>query len=427
MRVSGRIRRLIGGIALLFTLLVGSTALAHFKLNLNVRIFHVVHGEGVLNLFVRTPMPYLVADKLGEKRPSGLPEPAPYTLNRMEDGTVMHLVDADMLKADPAGLGLIAADSLIIETAAGSLLKADVVSVRVHPVGSEPGFATRDEAETALIKGAVFPLIVSETYVGDAVVDVHLRYSELPDRASYRVSWRVDPELPGQEDTANLLLDYRDGVVRTYRARGLLLDPIEITGTATSAATTFVIEGVRHILEGLDHVLFVLCMILGAATLRSLVARVTGFTLGHTVTLVMGFFGFAPQGAWFIPAVETLIALSIIFAAADAILRTTGDQTGNGRAVTVTALIGLLHGFGFSFMLQNILKVDSPNVWQSLIAFNIGVEIGQLLIVAFIWPLVVFLRSRSSSVWRIASVGTAIAASLIAAVWVIERAGSLLA
>ena len=116
-------------------------------------------------------------------------------------------------------------------------------------------------------------------------------------------------------------------------------------------------------------------MILGAATLRSLIARVTGFTLGHTVTLVLGFFGLAPQGAWFIPTVETLIALSIIFAAVDAVARSANERS-DGRAVVVTSLIGVLHGFGFSFMLQNILKVDAPNVWQSLLAFNIGVEIG---------------------------------------------------
>jgi hypothetical protein len=411
---------------LVLGILGAGTGIAHFKLNLNVRIFHLVHDEGTLDLYFRTPMAYLVADKLGPVGPDGMPNPAPFTFNRMENGVIMHLVDPDNLRTDPLVLGQIAADSLRINTVTG-VAAANVLAVRVHPVGTEPGFATRDEAELALTDGDVFPASSDETYVGDAVVDVHVRYSNFPTDASYRISSVANPGLPGQDETANLLLDYRNSAIRTYRARGLLLDPIEITGSATSAATTFVIEGVRHILEGLDHVLFVLCMILGAATLRSLAARVTGFTLGHTVTLVMGFFGFAPQGAWFIPAVETLIALSIIFAAADAVLRTPGDQAGNARAVAVTALIGLLHGFGFSFMLQNILKIDAPNVWQSLVAFNVGVEIGQLLIVAAVWPLVLILQSRPAPVWRIASVGTAIAASLIAAVWVIERAGSLLA
>lgn len=411
-------------VLLLLGVVAAGSGIAHFKLNLNVRIFHLVHSEGTLDLYFRTPMAYLVADKLGEVGPSGLPDPAPFTFNRMENGTLMHLVDPYALRADSKGLGRIAADSLRINTASG-VAEASVLAVRVHPVGSEPGFATRDEAEAVLLDGDLVPFSSIETYVGDTVVDVHVRYSNFPENTSYRISSVADPALPGQDETANLLLDYRNGAIRTYRASGLLLEPMTVTGSAASAASTFVIEGIRHILGGLDHVLFVLCMILGAASLRTLIARITGFTVGHTITLIMGFFGLAPQGAWFIPAVETLIALSIIFAAADAVLGRQGGSTGNGRVVAVTTLIGLLHGFGFSFMLQNILKIEAPNVWQSLIAFNVGVEIGQLLIVAAIWPLVLFLRHRPPPVWRIARVSTAIGASLIAAVWVMERVSDI--
>lgn len=416
-----------GRVLFLAVLMIGvaGAGFAHFKLNLNVRIFHVVHSEGTLDLYFRTPMAYLVADKVGEEGPDGLPEPAPFTFNRIEDGVLMHLVDVDALRADPLGLGQIAAKSLRVETDAG-LAAARVVAVRLHPVGSEPGFATREEARAALASSGIFPASVPETYVGDTVVDVQLRYNGFPMGAAYRISSNAQPDLPDQENTANLLLDYRGAVVRTYRARGLLLEPIEVTGSAASAASTFIVEGIRHILEGLDHVLFVICMILGAATMRALVARVTGFTVGHSVTLIMGFFGLAPQASWFIPAVEALIALSIIYAAIDAVSRPLGDRTSDTRAVKMTALIGLLHGFGFAFMLQNILKVDAPNVWQSLLAFNIGVEIGQLLIVMAVWPLVVFLRNRPAPVWRLVSMSTAAAASLIAAIWVFERIGGLI-
>ena len=75
-------------------------------------------------------------------------------------------------------------------------------------------------------------------------------------------------------------------------------------------------EGVRHILEGLDHVLFVVCLVLGASGLGAPgMARVTGFTIGHSVTLTLGFFGYYPTGAWFVPLVETGIALSIVYTA----------------------------------------------------------------------------------------------------------------
>ena len=96
-----------------------------------------------------------------------------------------------------------------------------------------------------------------------------------------------------------------------------------------------------------------------------LVYRVSGFTIGHTITLVGGFFGYAPSGAWFIPAVELGIALSIIYAAITAV-----TNRGEISSFLITTCIGLLHGLGFSFVLHEILKVDSPNLWVSLISFN---------------------------------------------------------
>jgi len=94
--------------------------------------------------------------------------------------------------------------------------------------------------------------------------------------------------------------------------------------------------------------------------------------------------------------------------------------------VGVTGLIGLLHGLGFSFVLQNILQVTSPNIWQSLVAFNIGVELGQLMIVIVAWSalyLIGLLGTRAAKINRylVASV-----CALTAFYWVIERSGNIL-
>ena len=105
------------------------------------------------------------------------------------------------------------------------------------------------------------------------------------------------------------------------------------------------------------------------------------------MTLAIGFFGYVPSGAWFVPSVETGIALSIIYAAALAVKRNGPETSANRSTFVVTVLIGLLHGLGFSFVLQEIIQVTSPNIWQSLLAFNVGVEIGQIAIVLAIWPL----------------------------------------
>ena len=213
-----------------------------------------------------------------------------------------------------------------------------------------------------------------------------------------------------------MILDHATAPPLIFRVRGLMTQPVEMSHSALEAAWTFVKEGVRHILEGLDHVLFVLCLVLGAATLGMLAWRVTGFTIGHSVTLTLGFFGYVPKGAWFIPLVETGIALSIFYAAIVAL-------TSVGRRMTtlITALLGLLHGLGFSFVLSEILDLESPNLWQSLLAFNVGIEIGQLLIVLALWPILHFISTRLPN--RIALIRWAVALPciLFATIWTGQR------
>ncbi|MGI9332262.1 MAG: HupE/UreJ family protein [Gammaproteobacteria bacterium] len=173
-------------------------------------------------------------------------------------------------------------------------------------------------------------------------------------------------------------------------------------------------------LEGSDHVLFVLCLVIGAARLGSLVWRVTGFTAGHTLTLIAGFLGWVPGGPWFVPAVETGIALSIIYAAIIALL----DRESRSTFV-VTPAIGLLHGLGFSFVLHEILRVDSPNLWQSLMSFNVGVEVGQLAIVLIVWPAFWLLRRHSELLVNKARWVVALPCIVFASLWSAERAVQL--
>ncbi|NOD65866.1 MULTISPECIES: HupE/UreJ family protein [unclassified Ruegeria] len=398
--------------------LTADRAEAHFNLNQNVRIHHVADSEDGLDVYLRLPMPFLVAELVGPEGPDGLPAPAPYTYNLIEDGVLMHYLDQAAFRKDPTGLARIAENGFVLSID-GHRQTPEIVSIRLHPLGQEPGFATLNEARAALLPRDVFPT-TEEIYVGEVMVDVHLRFGT-GEVEAYSLSYTSDPGLPGQDKTANLILDYNGQDVRTFRARGLMHTPVEVSGSAAAAASTFIAEGIRHILEGPDHVLFVLCMIIGALNLHSLLARVTGFTLGHTVTLILGFFGFAPSGAWFIPTVELAIALSIIYSAAMAV-RPPEKGHGDLKAFTVTSGIGLLHGFGFSFMLHQILQVDAPNVWHSLLAFNVGVEVGQVMIVFLVWPLVLFLRKQPGRIWIGSRAVVAVCASLVAMVWVVERA-----
>jgi amino acid transporter len=84
----------------------------------------------------------------------------------------------------------------------------------------------------------------------------------------------------------------------------------------------------------------------------------------------------------------------------------------------VTSLIGLLHGLGFSFVLHKILQVDSPNIWQSLLAFNVGVEVGQLMIVLAALPVFCLFQKLSEKIWRAGRISIAAICIVIAAMWV---------
>jgi hypothetical protein len=404
---------------------LAATAHAHFLLNLNVRIFHVEHLADGLRIYLRTPMPYLVADRVGPVGSDGLPEPAPYTTNRLEDEKLVHYLDPEQLRRDPAGLGSFAAAGFRL-VADGAPLDAAVEQVHVYRVGNEPDFATLDEARAAFAAGPAIPETGQPLYVGDAVVDVVLRYRTGAPIHGYAVSSTLDPGLPGQENTANLILDYGPGGTKVFRARGLLAEPVTISRSSLSAVFTFIKEGVRHILEGLDHVLFVLCLVLGATRLKSLVWRVTGFTIGHSITLTAGFFGFVPSGAWFVPAVEAGIALSIIYAAAIALMPRAQPSGGERIMFVVTSSIGLLHGLGFSFVLHKILQITSPDIWQSLLAFNVGVEIGQLTIILAAWPAFRLIERWSGQVWRVGQIAIATGCIAVAAMWTGQRVLSVI-
>lgn len=170
------------------------------------------------------------------------------------------------------------------------------------------------------------------------------------------------------------------------------------------AAWRFVEAGVGHILGGIDHLLFLVCLVVPAVyaaraglpavargaeagsqargPLKSLVLMVTAFTVAHSITLIAAAFDFVPSGLWFPPLVETLIALSIIWMALENIVGVS-DVT---RRWALTFAFGLVHGFGFSFALRDTLQFGGTHFVTSLVSFNIGVELGQILALAVIVP-----------------------------------------
>ena len=409
---------------LLCLTLTPASVSAHFKLNLNIRIFHIEHHDDGIDVYMRLPMPYLVASLLGPVRADGTQTPAPFTTHAMVDNELMHYLDLDALQRDPLSLGQLAVDGHQIVTD-GETLSGMVKKVLVYSSLNQSPFSTLKEAKRSFANQQ--SKYDPAPFVGDSVVDVLLEYRPGQSIASYQLSSSLNPDLPGQEETANLVLDYDGNTPSVFRVTGVLSEPVLIDRSIWSAAKTFIVEGVKHILAGFDHVLFVICLVLGATTLASLAWRVTGFTLGHSITLSLGFYGYTPSGSWFVPLVETGIALSIIAVAVHALTHSDSIQSSGLSALVFTVLLGLLHGLGFSFVLQEILGVTSSNIWISLLSFNVGVELGQLVIVLLIWPALMLIYKYKAQWKSEVRWALALPCIAIASIWTGQRTTQLLA
>lgn len=147
------------------------------------------------------------------------------------------------------------------------------------------------------------------------------------------------------------------------------------------AAAQFVVRGFEHIISGFDHLLFVLCLVVPIRRFRPLVAVITSFTLAHSITLIASALGLAPNALWFPPLIEMLIAASIVFMALENIIGAKLE-----RRWIIAFGFGLVHGFGFSFALRESLQFAGSHLITSLLAFNVGVELGQILVIAVALP-----------------------------------------
>jgi hypothetical protein len=182
-------------------------------------------------------------------------------------------------------------------------------------------------------------------------------------------------------------------------------------GAQWATAARFVMMGVQHILSGLDHLLFLGALLIGAAGLRSLGMLVSAFTIAHSVTLGFGALGWvhiSPQ------IVEPLIALSIAYVAAENII---GGETRH-RPLIVFGF-GLLHGLGFAETL-GFAGEFGGRLLVSLLSFNLGIELGQTLLVGSLFPLLIVLRRRLR--WSAAvQTGGAAAAGTLGLLWFFQR------
>lgn len=182
-------------------------------------------------------------------------------------------------------------------------------------------------------------------------------------------------------------------------------------------AKTYTILGIEHILFGIDHLLFVLALIMITKGIRKILMTITAFTLAHSITLSMAVLGVADLPG---PPVEAVIALSIVFLAAEILKNLNGEQTLTSKKPWLVAFsFGLLHGFGFAGALAEV-GLPQANIPMALAFFNIGVELGQIGFVLVALAVIRLLSIKKN--WPIILKKIpAYAIGIIATFWMVER------
>jgi hypothetical protein len=308
----------------------------------------------------------------------------------------------DISRADEAlhnAAKLYLIDNITVTENGEPLPAPSIVHARVS-LASDRSF-TSYEAARAHVEG---PRLADdlELYWNQQLLDVLLEYPIRSDRSEFAIDPRVDRF--GQNVSTALRFLPPAGATRAFEFHGnpglVRLDP-----RWHQAALRFVESGFWHILEGTDHLLFLLCLVIPFRRLRPLVIIVTAFTVGHSISLVASPFGFVPDALWFPPLIETLIAVTIVYMALENIVYAAigcfpaklSVATGMASAPTepgaelsrrwiIAFAFGIVHGFGFSFALRESLQFAGDHLITALAGFNIGVELGQIAVLLVLVP-----------------------------------------
>lgn len=360
-------------------------------------------------------------------RLQGFVKPEGNTLHFLVRIPLVMLLNLDLPKRGPGFLALEHLDDALDRAAAatareivlyedGEPLSYEEVTTRISPL-SDKSFGSFEEA-LAHIAGPPLPP-ETDVFWNQGYFDAHFLYPIRSPDAGFALDLQV---APGLRNSLTMIVRFLvpDAVERAYELHygsgRVHLDP-----SWYQAAWSFGKLGFTHILDGLDHLLFLLCLVapFRMQHLWSLVAVITSFTIAHSITLSAAAMGLVPQGAWFPPLVEFLIAVSIVYMAVANVI-----QADLRHRWIIAGVFGLIHGFGFAFLLQQELQFAGSHLVLSLLSFNIGVEAGQLVFLLAVLPILGWLF-RSAKAQRYGLIIISVLVGHTAWHWAMERFDTL--
>jgi hypothetical protein len=289
---------------------------------------------------------------------------------------LLDLARADATLADAATLWI--GDFLTVYEN-GTKLPQPVVRSARAALPSDPSFASFEQA-LAHVTGPKLP-DDTEFIWTQGLLDVLFEYPI----QSARSRFSIEPRFArlGIRTLTVVRFLAPDGAVRAFELQG---DPglVHLDPTASQTAARFVALGFRHLLDGADYLLFLVCLTIpfaagrgGFLNARLLAIAIVAFAVAHTVTLVASAYGLAPDALWFRPLVDALIAIVIVALALENIAGAT-----IGRRPAIAFACGLVLGFAFAFTLRGALQFAGAHRAVAIAAFTVGIELAQIGVVA---------------------------------------------
>ncbi|MDC0660547.1 HupE/UreJ family protein [Leisingera sp. SS27] len=400
------------GLTLLMTLFA-IPSLAHFE-QFEPRVVFAGEVEGKLRVFVRMPLglALLPADWKSIDDVRDLPF---LIKHETEDGPT-YLVDRDALAASPEkpAQSILAGHRFWID--GQEISQPELGRARIATQNTLPQFSTMKSANSGL-PDRFIATETGEIDLFDATLDVEFI---LADAGANIESFKVVSTLGKDFDTidrlANVVTFYGAG----KPARQTTIGALDITfGDAPEEIGSVInqlLHGAKHIMKGLDHVLIIALIALTASSWVVVLRNATGFTVGHSITLALGAYGFFPSAGWFAPMAEIFIAATILFGAWHII-----RERHRSLGLYAVFAIGLVHGVGFSFALEGVLQASGDHALLTLLFFNLGVELGQIAVYLAFLPILLLLDRLAKpreAAWQGA---VAVGMMAISAYWVFDR------
>ncbi|WP_428036895.1 HupE/UreJ family protein [Amphritea sp.] len=394
--------------------LFSAAANAHFT-HFEPRIIHLYQEHQDTVILLRMPLPLVLLDNSWQGIKSQ--QAIPFTHRVATAENTEYLLNHSEIKTNLERLKQLISSGYRIKKQ-GKSQNYRIESINIFNSDSRKPFSSLDTAQSNF-NGDI---TISEDALSlfDAGLDIRLRLVDTSlNTDEINISSILGDRFNAINRLANIINLYRDGEKTSVTTVGILDYSTTRLPTLTSKLINGFNSGFSHILIGTDHILFILLLFFSATGFIRLLSLATAFTLGHSFSLLFGH-NLAISSPAFTPGIELLIALTICVTAILLLC-----QKAQHIGTTPILIIGVIHGFGFSFVFNELAKEGSQTSAINLLSFNIGIEAGQLFIYSLAFVLTAMCK-RYLTFERPLYVYVSVFTLMVSAYWIVTRSIPLL-